>query len=276
MARPDPRNRTHYWASRHMPGLSGLHAALTAHEYAPHSHRALVIAVTESGGSEFTSRGQVQEASGSVLLVFNPDEPHSGRLREGRHWNYRGLYIRRRLLRELTDGLGAATPPYFAANAVADSEMIAAFLALHRDLQEGGEPEAQRERLIDTLGLLYRRHGSGMGERKEAGGNRRAVELIRTLIHDQYSEPLRLEAMSQHAGMSLYQLIRQFKRRMGLTPHAYLTQIRLEAAIREMRRGASLAEAGLQAGFYDQSAFTKHFKHAYGITPLQWVRAAAH
>jgi len=274
MARPDPNNRTHYWASRHMPGLSGLNAMLTAHEYAPHSHRALVVAVTEQGGSEFTSRGQVQEASGSVLLVFNPDEPHSGRLREGRPWHYRGLYIRHKLLRELTEGLGGAM--HFASNALADPEMIACFLSLHRDLQQQGEPDTQREKLIYALGQLYRRHGCGARESKKPSGNRRAVESIRALIHDQYAEPLKLEEMSQHAGMSLYQLIRQFKRRMGLTPHAYLTQIRLEAAIREMRRGAGLAEAGLQAGFYDQSAFTKHFKHAYGITPLQWVRAAMH
>jgi AraC-like DNA-binding protein len=41
-----------------------------------------------------------------------------------------------------------------------------------------------------------------------------------------------------------------------------------------MRRGANLAESALAAGFYDQSALTNHFKRTYGITPLQWVRAA--
>jgi len=41
-----------------------------------------------------------------------------------------------------------------------------------------------------------------------------------------------------------------------------------------MRRGADIAESALAAGFYDQSALTNHFKRAYGITPLQWVRAA--
>jgi AraC-like DNA-binding protein len=41
-----------------------------------------------------------------------------------------------------------------------------------------------------------------------------------------------------------------------------------------MRRGVSIAEAALAAGFYDQSALTNHFKRAYGITPLQWARAA--
>jgi AraC-like DNA-binding protein len=43
--------------------------------------------------------------------------------------------------------------------------------------------------------------------------------------------------------------------------------------MRAMRAGVDLAEAALTAGCYDQSALTNHFKRAYGITPLQWIRA---
>ncbi|MDX3804969.1 MAG: helix-turn-helix domain-containing protein, partial [Bosea sp. (in: a-proteobacteria)] len=49
---------------------------------------------------------------------------------------------------------------------------------------------------------------------------------------------------------------------------------RLKAAIGALGRGATISAAALDAGFYDQSALTRHFKRAYGITPLQWVRAA--
>ena len=51
MARIDPRNVTRYWWDRHLPGLSLLHADFTTHEYPPHTHEALVVAVTEQGGS---------------------------------------------------------------------------------------------------------------------------------------------------------------------------------------------------------------------------------
>ena len=42
-----------------------------------------------------------------------------------------------------------------------------------------------------------------------------------------------------------------------------------------MRRGVDIADAAAAAGFYDQSALTRHFKRSYGITPLQWLRAGA-
>ena len=92
---------------------------------------------------------------------------------------------------------------------------------------------------------------------------------------DRYGEQLTLEEMGHVVDLTPFQLIGLFKRTVGLTPHAYLTQVRLTAAIREMGHGASIAEAALSAGFYDQSALTNHFKRAYGITPLQWVRAAS-
>ena len=68
-------------------------------------------------------------------------------------------------------------------------------------------------------------------------------------------------------------LIAAFKRALGLTPHAYLTQLRLRAALRQLQAGQSLADAASAAGFYDQSALHKHFKRSFGITPLQYVRA---
>ena len=50
VARIDPSNSTEYWWDRHLTGLSLLHADFTTHEYPPHTHEALVVAVTEQGG----------------------------------------------------------------------------------------------------------------------------------------------------------------------------------------------------------------------------------
>lgn len=65
-----------------------------------------------------------------------------------------------------------------------------------------------------------------------------------------------------------------FRRTTGLTPHAYLTQMRLNMACRHLRRGLPLADVAAASGFYDQSALSKHFKRRFGITPLQFARAA--
>jgi AraC-like DNA-binding protein len=273
LARIDHRNTTRYWNAPDLPGLSCLCADLTAHHFAPHSHDALVVAVTEAGGSEIKSRGETIEASSSSLFVFNPTEPHSGRMGRSKRWRYRALYLAQPALNELGVTLGTDAVPYFMANAIHDARLIGSFLDLHVALQNRTDGLLERERLVASFGQLFRRYGS-RGERIPSARRDGAVSSVQDMMHDRYREQLTLEEIGRVVALTPFQVIGLFKRAIGLTPHAYLTQVRLKAATREMQRGASIARAALAAGFYDQSALTNHFKRAYGITPLQWVRAA--
>lgn len=273
MARSDPRNRTRYWEDPHLAGLSCLHADFTAHDYAPHFHDGYVIAVTEAGGAEFTSRGVVGEARPSVLLVFNPDEPHAGRMGRSPRWCYRSLYLDRRAIASAKDLIGIETPPHFTANLFADPDLILGFLALHQALDRGEDPLRQRELLAASLGRLCRRHSIGRSSVAEAPRDRARLAPVLTLMRDRYAENLSLEAISAAAGLTPFQLIALCKRETGLTPHAFLVQIRLKAAMAALRRGVPIAEAALLAGFYDQSALNRHLKHCFGVTPMQVMRA---
>ena len=273
MPRIDTRNTARYWRDANVPGLSCLVADFTTHDYAPHRHEAFVIAVTETGGSEFKSRGRTEEAKTSVLLVFNPDEPHSGRMAWSDRWRYRGLYLTAPAIEAVKRGLGLYATPYFKQNIFGDPDLISAFRALHHALDGDGDAMERRELLLGSFGGLFRRHGSGDVRMPLASCDRTKFGAVRDLMRSRYGEDLGLDEMGAEVGLTPFQLIGLFKRATGLTPHTYLTQIRLKVAIAEMKAGAAIAEAAIAAGFYDQSALTKRFKRSYGITPLQWVNA---
>lgn len=275
MARTDTRNTARFWRDPTVRGLSCLAADFTCHDYAPHRHDALVIAVTEVGGSEFKSRGRTEEAKPSRLLVFNPDEPHSGRMARSERWRYRALYLTAPAIDAVTRAADLETTPYFVDNVFTDADLIASFLELHRVLDDGS-PLEQRELLVAGFAALFRRHGSGGTRTETAPRDAAKVAVVRAMMCERYAENLGLDEMGQAVGLTPFQLIGLFKRVTGLTPHAFLTQLRLKAAITAMKGGAPLAEAALTAGFYDQSALTKHFKRCYGITPMQWVHASRH
>jgi AraC-like DNA-binding protein len=274
LARVDIRNSARFWHDQQVPGLSCLAADFTTHEYAPHSHEAFVIAVTEVGGAQFKSRGRTEEARSSVLLAFNPDEPHSGRMGRSERWRYRSLYLSAPALITVKQSLGLERTPYFLENVFGDGDLIAAFLALHRALDTQDDALEQRELLIGGFAALFRRHGSGRIALPVAPHDRRKVSIVQDLMRAQYDEDLTLAEMGRQVDFTPFQLIGLFKRVTGLTPHAFLTQVRLSAAIRALDAGVPIAEAASSSGFYDQSALTRHFKRCYGITPLQWVRAA--
>jgi AraC-like DNA-binding protein len=275
MARLDPRNSTQYWWDRHLSGLSLLCADFTTHEYPPHTHDALVVAVTERGGSVVKSRGQVQDAQASTMFVFNPAEPHAGWMGWSERWQYRAMYLAKNALKGVADGLGIEAIPYFTRNLFDDPDLIQGVLAMHHAIEEGRDVFRERELLIGSFGTLFRRHGSGRTSIKAAPRDSVLVGRVKARMSAEYASDLRLEDLASGVGLTTFQLIGLFKRTVGLTPHAALTQIRLGAACRHLRRAAAPAEVANEVGFYDQSALNKHFKRCYGITPLQFVRAAA-
>jgi AraC-like DNA-binding protein len=276
MARIDMRNRSRYWNATGVDGLSCLHADFTTHDYAPHQHDAFVVAVTESGGAEFKSRGRSDEARESVLLVFNPAEPHSGRMGWSKNWRYRSLYLTQPAIDAVTADLGIARPAYFMRNVLGDADLIAAFARLHRSLEDGHDPLEERELLVASFGQLFARHGDGARSIPIVPRDKTAVAAVTRRMAVQHAQSgLSLNEMGLWVDMTPFQLIHLFKRTLGLTPHAYLTQLRLKAAIRQLKAGAPIADAALASGFYDQSALNRHFKRSFGITPLQYQRAGA-
>jgi AraC-like DNA-binding protein len=276
VARLDPRNTSRYWHAPGLPGMDLLQADFTTHDYAPHVHDSLVVAVTELGGSEFKSRGRTDVAHPQALLVFNPSEPHSGRMGGSERWRYRSFYLDDTAMQDILGAVGIDRPGYFTSNTVRDQDLVTRFMALHR-LLDGEVQDAllHRELLVRTFGDLLQRHGQAVRRMPKAPGDAAALAPVLELVRDGYADSLTLEQMGAVAGLTPFQLIVAFKRTMGLTPHAYLTQWRLRAALRRLQAGEPVAEAALGAGFYDQSALNKHFKRTFGMTPLQYVGARA-
>jgi len=251
-----------------------MRADFTTHEYPPHTHQAFVVAVTEQGGSVIKSRGRIEEAHRSALFVFNPAEPHAGWMGWSQRWRYRSLYLTQAAIDTLARQLGIETVPYFTHNLFRDADLIDGFLSLHRALEESRDVFHERELLVATFGRLFQRHGSGGGRVEAPPRDQALLRAALDHMRARYADDLRLQDIAEPVGLTAFQLIGLFRRASGLTPHAYLTQIRLSAACRGLRRGLPIADVAAAAGFYDQSALTRHFKRCYGITPRQFAAAA--
>lgn len=88
-------------------------------------------------------------------------------------------------------------------------------------------------------------------------------------------EPARrvdLYALAAETGRSRYQVLRAFKRRYGLPPHAYQLCVRIARAQAALLHGESPAQVAVQYGFVDQSHFSKHFRRLVGVTPASYAR----
>jgi AraC-like DNA-binding protein len=91
-------------------------------------------------------------------------------------------------------------------------------------------------------------------------------------VHDQ---KLDLEKLAQRFSLDKYQLIRHFKRQVGVTPNGYLTLLRIEQAKYLLAQGHALVEVALETGFYDQSHFARYFRTYTGVTPRGYQKSCA-
>lgn len=120
------------------------------------------------------------------------------------------------------------------------------------------------ESLFDALmGLL----------KPELGGARmdKYVQVLQHILIREFSNPdFKLIDASREIPVNTDHLRRQFKKELGLTPHGYLTQLRMENAKHLLRDGVSVAEAAYQSGFYDPLYFSRAFHKYAGMPPVQW------
>jgi PAS domain S-box-containing protein len=91
-----------------------------------------------------------------------------------------------------------------------------------------------------------------------------AIELIMTGFHRELS----VEVLARHTNLSPSQFSRQFKARFGVTPHAYLKQVRLAAASNLLSASdLPISEIAMQCGYSDQSHLTHDFVARKGMSP---------
>ncbi|WP_243394792.1 helix-turn-helix domain-containing protein [Leptospira adleri] len=94
----------------------------------------------------------------------------------------------------------------------------------------------------------------------------RLIHVLRKLV-EYPEENVNVEELAEEIGMSSSWLQHEFKNVVGLPIRAFRKWFRIKSAVIALKRGASLADAALAAGFYDQAHFTNMFREIFGISP---------
>jgi AraC-like DNA-binding protein len=103
-----------------------------------------------------------------------------------------------------------------------------------------------------------------------------AIQRVRRHIEEHLGQPLTLAELADLAGLSVWRFATVFRQQVGVSPHRYICRLRVERAQALIREGVPAATAASEAGFYDQSHLSRHFKSIYGMTPGQYLTAARH
>jgi AraC family transcriptional regulator len=106
-------------------------------------------------------------------------------------------------------------------------------------------------------------------ERREPDWLNRAVELL----HSSFFDNLTLENIGLQVGVHPVHLATVFRQKFNCTVGEYTRRLKIEYACRQISSGElPLSEIALNAGFGDQSHFSKVFKRHIGMTPNEYKK----
>ncbi|MEM1332637.1 MAG: helix-turn-helix domain-containing protein [Actinomycetota bacterium] len=88
---------------------------------------------------------------------------------------------------------------------------------------------------------------------------------------DRYREDLTVGELAEAAAMSVRGLERATKRVFGLTPKQLIRRLRLEESLLLLATtDRSIGDIAAACGYYDQSAFARHFRSVVGTSPARY------
>ncbi len=158
----------------------------------------------------------------------------------------------------------------------ASPELLDATLRLLRLLDRPGDVAAMAP-LIEQE-ILYRLLSGPQGARlmhiAMAEGQGQRVTRAVAWLRQHFDQPLRIELLAEHVGMSESSLHHHFKAVTNMTPMQYQKQLRLYEARRLMLvEGLDVGAAGFSVGYQSPSQFSREYRRLYGLPPARDLEA---
>lgn len=256
----------HYWRHPAVPGVDLMRAHYVRHGFARHAHDTFAIGTVRSGAEDMLIGAETHRIGAGGVVLLNPETVHDGHPAAVDGVRYRVFYPEVAVVAEAVGN----RRPWFTDPVVHDPAAEAAIVEAHR-AAEAGDRLTSGTLLVELLSLLGHRHGGGVRRVAPASGGQ-AVAAARDILHERLVDPPSLRELAAAVGTGQYALVRAFRTRFGLPPHAYLTQLRVRAARVLLDAGEPLAQVALAVGFTDQPHLSRHFRRVVGVAPGHYRR----
>lgn len=270
MSRNPSHEDVQFWRDPLLPGVELRLSTYREAVFRDHTHPTYSVGLIDEGSASFALLGENHRAIVGQLVVIGPRVPHSCSPDPGSVLAYRMFYLEPHWFSPSAD----APLPEFTQPVVDDPDLFSTWSDLYGFLVSDTAAVDRAEALRTEVARLVADYAD-TEERFDAPSDVAAVEVARQVLSERVAERVTLDELAAVAGVSRSHLSRAFRHMVGLPPHAYQNQMRVQRAKYLLASGATLSDAASEAGFADQSHFTRVFREFTGATPGQYRDAGA-
>lgn len=151
---------------------------------------------------------------------------------------------------------------------IRDNAMSNLWLRLHNEFRQidDASPLAIEGLILEMLAQGIRQNPNRLLKKEPIW-----LKQAREFIHAEFSQSFGLAQVAKAVGVHPAHLAKVFRLHYRCTLGEYVRRLRLERAEDELGKSDKpISQIALDAGFYDQSHFTNHFKLRNGLTPSEF------
>lgn len=270
---PSSRPNIHVWRPPKLDGIELQWCHEVSAEVPAHFHDGHQVGLIESGTLDVRVADRATRAGEGDIVLLDAGVAHAMTSSEQAPVTAIVIEIGQARMRRCLDLSEDDAPPRFSAAVVRDEAAADAMRDLHRRLADecADVREDAVEQLSPLVCHLMVEHGLSRPDGLDTI-RAEAIDEVRRYLDDHLGERLALDQLAESAGASKFQLVRCFKRRVGLPPLSYQLQRRVNRSKELLAAGMPIADVAFELGFADQSHLTRHFKRLTLMTPGDYQR----
>lgn len=254
-----------YWRAKEAAYLDFLTASYAPASVNCHFHHGFTISAVETGVLPLVVRDLSINLGPGEILLLGPDVPHGFGGGSAGGCSYRTLT---RALVNLAPQLEKMLACELnSVCRISDRSLWDVFLS-HIKIAEQGKTRDLRFLNDLCRGLL-----SDISKNVVFKFDVRSpsIRAVKAYLDGNYARAPGIRELSGAVSLSPRHLTRLFKEEIGVTPHGYLNQLRINKAKGMLSMGRPMLRIAYDLGFSDQSHFSKTFSKLTGVSPARYV-----
>lgn len=235
-----------------------------------HFHDTYCIGLLSSGIKAGAIEGTPQIIHSNSVSIINPYQVHSDKNIDTDDCHYRMIYVNQEVVRFFANKLTGKTNNtlFFSNDLITDNEISTAILTFFNEMQDENLLEHKLKNLIELLVLKKGSENSIIVNPESKNAIDDSIEKAR--LH--FLEKIDISKMANESKLSIYQFIRYFKKKTGITPASYILIHRINFAKSLLIKDVPIVQVALESGFYDHAQFCRFFKYYTNVTPTEYRR----
>lgn len=257
-----------------VPGLVLGSACHTDADFDRHYHLDFHVGFVTEGIQRYRSQGESFLLGPGNVALMPPGEIHDGVAEGGGSYMLKTFRLSQALVASLAEEIsGRSRDLEITSILLENTGLVGNLRGLHEAMQQTIGPgslalQVEWISLVESLMLQSR---AILPEVICGALSPLQWSRVRDYCFSHIDQRITLDDLAGLCELTQFSFLKQFKRTIGMTPHAWLLRLRLEQACGLLSRSQlPIIDVAQAVGFYDQSHFNRAFRTAFGVAPSRY------